>query len=162
MKLNRLPPRIRRAAWELLIAVQHFRSDAVSLPAHLWIDSICIIQGHLRERGLQVQLMRELYSTANLPVVAVPYRYGGEHQHQAQTWLCKEFLTSHNGTCKRKTLRGQSEHLLGLYQYAHTSIVYGTNATSFGHAYWGDPNVLKTALDAKFGDSILFLFRRIY
>lgn len=156
ININGRPFQVRRAAWELLVAMKRFRSDTIPPPAHLWIDSICINQGNLRERSLQVQLMRKLYSTAKVVVVwlGTPTP-SSDLAMQRLAALTQQQL-------QKKDLRSQTDLVLGPYQSAGTSTLYGPNARGFDFAYRGDPNVLKLTLDAKIGQSILDLFRRRY
>lgn len=53
---------IRQNLWNFLTQIRRIRSD--SLPALLWIDSICINQEDIGEKNSQVQLMHKIYAQA--------------------------------------------------------------------------------------------------
>lgn len=57
--------RQRQVTTNLEAALRQFRQDANGEPFRLWIDAICINQADDIEKGQQVALMRETYSSAS-------------------------------------------------------------------------------------------------
>ena len=51
----------------LISAMKQIRS--VEIPVTFWIDAICINQDDLKERAAQVQMMRDIYRSAELVIV---------------------------------------------------------------------------------------------
>lgn len=77
------------------VALRHIRRKQKSLL--IWIDAICIDQGNLEERGLQVSFMDTIYLTARKVLIWLGPEERGSHKVlQRLAWM-GERLIVHNG-----------------------------------------------------------------
>lgn len=76
-------------------ALRHIRRK--KKPLVIWIDAICIDQGNLEERGLQVAFMDTIYTTARKVLVWLGPEENGSHQVMQRLARMGEKLIVRNG-----------------------------------------------------------------
>lgn len=94
-----------RIGHELFEALQSLRSMYTT--TYLWIDALCINQGHIEERNHQVAIMDEIFRSASTTIVwlgtlpqalhheaHVRPNYLAEQPYWSRTWIVQEILVS--------------------------------------------------------------------
>ncbi|GJC99386.1 pectinesterase [Colletotrichum higginsianum] len=88
IRVNEAAFRVRENLWHALQQLARIANNAdnciseqkkpgAKLPQHLWIDAICVNQDDTSERGHQVGLMKDIFSTAHLVIAWIGLEEGG-------------------------------------------------------------------------------------
>lgn len=89
-------------------ALRHLRLETE--PRELWIDAICIDQSNLKERGIQVQRMGEMYKRADRVVVWLgPAADDSKHAIDLMKSLASKVQINWDTFAKRPSLEGADE-----------------------------------------------------
>lgn len=79
------------------VALRHVRRK--TKPVMIWIDAICIDQGNIEERGLQVSIMDTIYTSARGVIVWLGPEENGSHQVlERLAWAGERLIPQDNGS----------------------------------------------------------------
>jgi hypothetical protein len=112
---------VARNLWSFLRQMNQ-NEDFITL---FWIDAICIDQTNMQERNHQVQMMRQIYSNAELVLVWLGETDEKEYGHVAMDYLVKRKpLQTEGGALKEFWRPWQSEALIALCERQYWTRVW--------------------------------------
>ncbi|KIV84843.1 hypothetical protein PV11_00597 [Exophiala sideris] len=136
VRVNGRPFRVRSNLWHLLY---HLRQRGVS--QFLWIDALCIDQANLEERNFHVQLMGEIYDSADRTIVWLGLPSEDRRQARAMEFVGEMAATIRG---KQGTVKFRDVYLSDKYAARWMNLVglcYGV--------YWTRTWIIQEFLQAK-------------